>query len=101
MPAHARTFSLPTPAALQVVHDIEYGYVDPLRCKVGGAVPSPLCRRAALCRERCSSRVAGRPCHVLLQVQPEFSLRILDDAWAKQNRTIAAIQVGPRRGPYE
>ena len=31
-----------------------------------------------------------------MQVQPEFSLRILDDAFAKQNRTIAAIQVGSR-----
>lgn len=29
-----------------------------------------------------------------MQVQPEFSLRILDDTYAKQNRTIAAIQVG-------
>lgn len=29
-----------------------------------------------------------------LQVQPEFSLRILDDTYLKQNRTIAQIQVG-------
>jgi len=33
---------------------------------------------------------------LLPQVQPEFSLRILDDGCAKQNRTIAAIQVGCR-----
>lgn len=43
---------------VQVVHDIEYGYGDPLRCKV----------------------------------QPEFSLRILDDSYAKENKKISQIQ---------
>lgn len=28
---------MPLPSKPQLVHDIEYGYVDPLRCKVGWA----------------------------------------------------------------
>lgn len=31
----------------------------------------------------------------LLQVQPEFSLRILDDTYAKENKTIRQVQVRP------
>jgi hypothetical protein len=42
-----------------VVHDIEYGYGDPLRCKVA----------------------------------PEFSVRLKDEAYAKENETISRIQV--------
>lgn len=42
--ARTSTYFPFAPAAWQVVHDIEYGYVDPLRCKVSGAAPSPPCR---------------------------------------------------------
>lgn len=34
------------------------------------------------------------------QVQPEFSLRILDEAYAKENKTIRQIQVRPARGAW-
>ena len=75
------------------MHDIEYGYVDPLRCKVCGAerrtgFATQPAFEAAQASASCCRRFA------VPQVQPEFSLRILDEvSYAKQNRTIAAIQV--------
>ena len=70
---------------IQVVHDIEYGYGDPLRTKVGGPCVAALPMQA----------IPAAGVHFLIlgcpQVSPEFSIRLMDESYADENRTIQKV----------
>ena len=91
---------------VQVVHDIEYGYSDPLRCKVRRCKDEPRqicqyipCLQSLSCcpgqfqdfvQEANLLELQGHLANA--QVSPEFSIRLLDETYQEENDTIQQIQ---------